>query len=223
MDKKFVTLEKSIKDECAAIRTQLGTIQTAIKAELSNNQAALIALLMPQRQNADLPWALTMPGPQSALSTPLDPTSVALPPSPNPVNGLNESTGGVPLPIPLNPSTPRGLLFSGLADQHPENSVETNAKYRAHLAKEAKDFLRGRAPGENALEYQHRTAMRVALGAAFREHTATTNMDTLSYGQRRPIKPGIDLNKVESEDLEDPPPFPNQRGQNESARATHRL
>ena len=46
-DEKFVTLEKSVKDESAAIRTEIGTIQTTIKAELSNNQAALIALLTP--------------------------------------------------------------------------------------------------------------------------------------------------------------------------------
>ena len=221
-DEKFVTLEKSVKDECAAIRTELGTFQTAIKAELSNNQAALIALLTPRRQNADLPRASTMPGPQSALSTPLEPTSVALPPSPNPANGLNESTGDIPSPIPLDPPTPRGLLFSGLAEQRPENSVETDAEYRARLTKEAKDFLKGRAPGENALEYQHRAAMRVALGAAFREHAATANADTSSYGRRRPIKPGIDPDEVEYEDPDDPPTFPDQRGQSEPARATPR-
>jgi hypothetical protein len=46
-DEKFVMLEKSVKDESTAIRAEIGTIQTGIKAELSNNQAALIALLMP--------------------------------------------------------------------------------------------------------------------------------------------------------------------------------
>jgi hypothetical protein len=145
--------------------------------------------------------------------------SVALPPSPNPASGLNESTGGVPPPIPLEPPTPGGLLFSGLAEQHPENSIETDAEYRARLAKEARDFLKGRVPGENALEYQHRAAMRVVLGTAFRKHAATANTDTSSYGRRQPIKPGIDPDEVESEDPEDPPPFPDQRGQSEPARA----
>jgi hypothetical protein len=37
MDEKFAMLEKSVKDESAAIQAELGTIQTAIWAELSMN------------------------------------------------------------------------------------------------------------------------------------------------------------------------------------------
>jgi hypothetical protein len=73
MDEKFATLKKSVKDESAAIRAEIGMIQTAIQAELSTNQAALIALLMPQHQNAELPQVLLMPNKRSALSTPDDP------------------------------------------------------------------------------------------------------------------------------------------------------
>jgi hypothetical protein len=63
----------------------------------------------------------------------------------------------------------------------------------------------------------------VALGAAFCEHTATTNADTLPYRQQWSIKPGIDLNEVDQEDQEDPPSSPDQRGQSVPTRATPRV
>jgi hypothetical protein len=75
-----------------------------------------------------------VPNKRSPLLTPDDPVSVELPPSPNPMNELNESTGGIPLPI-IPPGT-GGLLFSSIAALRNENSIETNAKYRAHLARD---------------------------------------------------------------------------------------
>jgi hypothetical protein len=106
---------------------------------------------------------------------------VELPPSPNPTNGLNESTGGIPLPV-IPPGT-GGLLFSSIAAPHDENRVETDTEYRARLAKEARSFLKGRDPSENNQEYQHHTVMRVALGAVFREHATTANADSLPIGR----------------------------------------
>jgi hypothetical protein len=108
-----------------------------------------------------------------------DPALVELPPSPNPTIGLNESTGGIPLPV-IPPGT-GGLLFSNLSAQLNEDE-ETKAQFRARLAKEARNFLGGRIQGENPHEYQHCVAMRLALGAAFCEHTTTANTDSSPVG-----------------------------------------
>jgi hypothetical protein len=162
-DEKFAMLEKSVKNESAAIRAELGA-----------NQAALIVLLTPRHQSVDLPAAPTMPAMRSAAST-----SVELPPSPNLATGLNEATGGIPPPV-IPPET-GGLLFSNLSAPRNEE-VETDAQFRARLAKEAKNFLRGRIQGENPYEYQHRVAMRLALGAAFCEHATTASGDTSPVG-----------------------------------------
>jgi hypothetical protein len=68
--------------------------------------------------------------------------------------------------------------------------------------------------------------MRLVLGAAFCEHTATTNRDTSPVGRRHLCKPGSDLNEVEEdeeEDPNDPPSLPDhRRSQSAPARATPR-
>jgi hypothetical protein len=93
-----------------------------------------------------------------------------------------------------------------------------------HLAKEARNFLKGRDPGENNQEYQHCAVMQVALGAAFCEHATTANADSSPVGRQHLRKPRLNSNEVEEEeeDPEDPQSLPDHIGQGMPARATPR-
>jgi hypothetical protein len=97
-----VTLEQSIRHESAAIWAKLGA-----------NQAALIALLMPQHQGMYLPAALPMPATTTLLPIPADLALVELPPLAMLANGPEVSSGKVPLPTV--PPVAGGLFFSSLS------------------------------------------------------------------------------------------------------------
>jgi hypothetical protein len=209
---KFTTLDERVK----RVKADIAATNTKIDA----NQAVLIVLLTPLCQGMPLPLVSPMPATILSLSTPADPASVELPPSPTPASGCDASAGKVPPPI-VPPDT-GGLLFTNLVMPRDEEKGETDIVYRTCLAKEARSFLRGRTPGEGDQEYQHCATLCVALGSVFCEHTATANADTSPIGQRCPIKPGIDLPAVDLEDPEDPPPSPDFRSRSVPLRATPR-
>jgi hypothetical protein len=101
---------------------------------------------------------------------------------------------------------------------------ELESVYHARLAKEAKDFLRGRTPGEDDQEYKHCAMMRVALGLVYRKHAASANADASSNVRLHPHKPGgIDPPDNKPEHPEDPPATHNFRSCSTPARATLRV
>jgi hypothetical protein len=210
IEKNFATLISNIKADFAATR-----------AMIDANHAALIALLMSLHQGTSLPPASPMPVTMSSLSTPADPASVELPPSPTPASGCDAAAGKVPLPIV--PPDAGGPLFADLVAPRDEEEGGADVACRVHLAKEARGSLEGRTPGEGDQEYQHRAAMRLVWDSVCREHAAATNVEASPVRRLRPRKPGgIDLLKVDPEDPKDHPSSPDFRSWSAPIRATPR-